>query len=46
VADWGATETVVPGTVMLAEFVFDESATEVAVIVTVKAAEGGVVGAV
>ena len=46
VADWGTTETVVPGIVMLAEFAFDESATEVAVIVTVKAAESGVVGAV
>jgi hypothetical protein len=40
------TETVLAGIVMVAEAAFDESATEVAVIVTVKAAESGVVGAV
>jgi hypothetical protein len=40
------TETVLAGIVMVAEAAFDESATEVAVTVTVKAAESGVVGAV
>ncbi len=40
------TERAVEGIVMVAEAVFDESATELAVIVTVKAAESGVVGAV
>jgi hypothetical protein len=48
VAELGETETVIAGTVtvMVAEADFDVSATEVAVIVTVKPADGGLVGAV
>jgi len=46
VAELGATETVVPGTVMIAEFVTEVLATEVAVMVTDKSPAGGVVGAV
>ena len=49
VAEFGATETVIVGkvtvTVMVAEANFDASATEVAVIVTVKPADGGLAGA-
>ena len=50
VAEPGATETVIVGTaavtVMVAEADFDASATEVAVMVTVKPADGGLAGAV
>ena len=40
------TETGVAGILMVAEAAFDESAPEVAVIVTVRSPDGGVVGAV
>jgi hypothetical protein len=46
VAELGATEIVVPGTVMIAEFDTEVLATEVAVMVTIKSPAGGVVGAV
>ena len=42
----GATATVMAGTVMVAEFVLVVSATDVAVIVTVKVLGGGAAGAV
>ena len=46
VAELGVTETVVPGTVMIAAFNTEVLATEVAVRVTVKLLAGGVAGAV
>jgi len=44
-ADPGETETLIAGTVMVAEPVLEESATEVAVRVTVRLLAGGLGGA-
>jgi hypothetical protein len=46
VAVGGATETLAAGTVIVAEFDFVVSVTEVAVTVTVRALAGGLAGAV